>query len=212
MFYRFPAAADAPRAPRLSWSKLFALALLTLLPAGARAQEGAQGFGRELAAPAPVELRVKNPTGRVTVVAEDGFGKVSIRATSAAGLAVGERDVRVTSGGSSVSIEVERETAGARPSDGRKVTLSPAQVERERIDLVVRVPARSRVFVETAAGAVDLVGNVSEGEAKTDTGTIRADVPLDALRYSFRWTLSRPRFFSEVELPKVKAKRRRASP
>jgi VWFA-related protein len=73
--------------------------------------------------------------------------------------------------------------------------------------LTVRVPARSRVWVETEAGAVDVVGNVAEAEAKTDTGTIRADVPLDALRYSFRWTLSRPRFFSEVELPKVKEKR-----
>src|SRR5947209_2789518 len=58
-----------------------------------------------------------------------------------------------------------------------------------------------------ASGAVDLVGNVSEAQAKTDTGTIRADVPLDSLRYSFRWTLSRPRFFSEVELGKLKSKR-----
>src|SRR6185369_1802220 len=31
------------------------------------------------------------------------------------------------------------------------------------------------------------------------------------LRYSFRWTLSKPRFFSEVELPKVKTKRGGAS-
>jgi Ca-activated chloride channel family protein len=30
---------------------------------------------------------------------------------------------------------------------------------------------------------------------------------MDDLRYSFRWTLSKPRFFSEVELPKVKIKR-----
>jgi Ca-activated chloride channel family protein len=160
-----------------------------------------------LDAAAPVELRVKNRTGRVTVVAEDELKKVSIRATSAAGLSVTERDVRVTQGGASVTIEVEREQAGRAPSDGRKVNLSPAQIERERIDLVVRIPSRSRVSVETEAGAVDVVGNVSEAEAKTDTGTIRADVPLDALRYSFRWTLSRPRFFSEVELPKVKTKR-----
>jgi Ca-activated chloride channel family protein len=151
---------------------------------------------------------VKNRTGRVTVVAEDESRKVSIHATSAAGLPVTERDVRVTNAGASVTIEVEREGAsGARPDDGRKVTLSAAQAERERIDLVVRVPARSRVSVETEAGAVDVVGNVEEAEAKTDTGTIRADVPMDDLRYSFRWTLSRPRFFSEVELPKVKIKR-----
>ncbi|PYS75253.1 MAG: hypothetical protein DMF66_20005, partial [Acidobacteria bacterium] len=84
----------------------------------------------------------------------------------------------------------------ARPADGRKVSLSTAQVERERIDLVVRVPARTRVLVETEAGAVDVLGNVSDATVKTDTGTIRADVPLDG-----------PRFFSEVELPKVKSKR-----
>jgi Ca-activated chloride channel family protein len=88
-----------------------------------------------------------------------------------------------------------------------KTTLSPAQVERERIDLTVRVPARTRVYVETEAGAVDVLGNVADAAVKTDTGTIRADVPLDALRYSFRWTLSRPRFFSEVTLPKVKSNR-----
>src|SRR5947209_15707600 len=103
--------------------------------------------------------------------------KVSVRATSAAGLSVGERDVRVSQGGASVTIEVEREHAGAaRLSDGRKVTLSEAQIERERIDLTVRVPARSRVFVETEAGAVDIIGTAAEAQAKTATGPIRADV------------------------------------
>jgi Ca-activated chloride channel family protein len=181
--------------------------MLAFVCAGSQASVRAQGFEREIDAASPVELRVKNRTGRVTVIAEDESKKVSIRATSAAGLPVTERDVRVTAGGSSITIEVEREQAGARPADGRKFTLSPAQVERERIDLVVRIPSRSRVTVETEAGAVDVVGNVEEAEAKTDTGTIRADVPMDDLRYSFRWTLSRPRFFSEVELPKVKIKR-----
>ncbi|HZG53812.1 MAG TPA: VWA domain-containing protein, partial [Pyrinomonadaceae bacterium] len=55
----------------------------------------------------------------------------------------------------------------------------------------------------TRGGAVDVSGPLSEAEALTDTGTIRADVPLDSLRYSFRWTASRPRFYSEVELGKV---------
>jgi Ca-activated chloride channel family protein len=207
MLYRFPAAAAAPRVPRLNRSKLFALVLLALVCAVSQASVRAQGFEREIDAASAVELRVKNRTGRVTVIAEDESKRVSIRATSAAGLPVTERDVRVTSAGASVQIEVEREHAGAQPADGRKVTLSAAQVERERIDLVVRIPSRSRVFVETEAGAVDVVGNVEEADAKTDTGTIRADVPMDDLRYSFRWTLSRPRFFSEVELPKVKIKR-----
>ena len=206
MLYPFPAAESSGRVLRPKKTALFVLALAALslcAPAPARAQV----FERELDAAGPVELRVKNRAGRVTVVAEDGLKKVSVRATSAAGLAVGEGDVRVSQGGPSVTVDVGRESAGGRAPDGRKVTVTPAQVERERIDVLVRVPSRSSVRVETEAGAVDVVGNLASAEAKTDTGTIRADVPLDALRYSFRWTLSRPRFFSEVELPRVKTKR-----
>jgi Ca-activated chloride channel family protein len=207
MFDRVPAAEPPGRVFRLKKTALFVL-VLTCLSLGARGQSRPQGFERELDAAGPVELRVKNRTGRVTVLAEDELKKVSIRATSATGLPVGEKDVRVSEGGGSITIEVEREHADAgRPSDGRKITMTAAQIERERIDLVVSVPSRSRIFVETEAGAVDVVGNVAEALVKTDTGTIRADVPLDALRYSFRWTLSRPRFFSEVELPRVKTKR-----
>src|SRR3989440_730924 len=210
MLYRVPTAESPARALRLKKSIYCALAAAVIAlcaSAPSRAQRQ-KGYERELEASGPVELRVKNRTGRVTVVADDELKKVSVRATSAAGLSVGERDVRVSQGSASVTIEVEREHAGAaRPSDGRKVTLSEAQIERERIDLTVRVPARSRVFVETEAGAVDIIGNVAEGQAKTGTGSIRADVPLDSLRYNFRWTLSRPRFFSEVELGKSKSKR-----
>ncbi|MCA1620012.1 MAG: VWA domain-containing protein [Acidobacteria bacterium] len=206
MFYQAPAAEQSGRVSRLKKIALFAVALAGLSPC-ARAQTPAGVFERELDASGPVELRVKNRTGRVTVMAEEGLRQVSIRATSAAGLGVGEKDVRVTHGGAAVQIEVERESASSRLSDGRKVVASPAQIERERIDLSVRVPVRSRVWVETEAGAVDVVGNLAEAEAKTDTGTIRADVPMDALRYSFRWTVSRPRFFSEVELPEAKHKR-----
>ena len=55
-----------------------------------------------------VELRVKNRTGRVSVLAEEGSKRVSIRASSAAGLAVTERDVRVTNAAGAIQIEVER--------------------------------------------------------------------------------------------------------
>ncbi len=151
MLYRFPPAEPSGCVSRLKISALFAVALagLSLLSARAQQTPAAAGFERELDAPAPVELRVKNRTGRVTVLAEDGLKTVSLRATSAAGLAVGERDVRVTHGGGSIQVEVEREGAAARPEDGRKVVASPAQVERERIDLVARVPSRSRVGDET---------------------------------------------------------------
>ncbi|MBC7931505.1 MAG: VWA domain-containing protein, partial [Rubrivivax sp.] len=208
MFYRVHAAMWPFNRLRVKSSARFVLVLaaLSLCAGAARAQV----YERELDASAKLELRVKNRTGRVTVVAEEERKRIAVRAVST-GLPVGEKDVRVESGGGSVRIEVGRGETGGQGSGGMKVTLGAAQIERERIDVTVRVPVRARVIVETEAGAVDVVGNVSEAEVRTGTGTIRADVPLDALRYSFRWTLSRPRFFSEVELPKIKLKRGGAS-
>jgi VWFA-related protein len=81
-----------------------------------------------------------------------------------------------------------------------------ARREQDRIDLVVRIPSRSKVRVESEAGAVDVVGNVEFAEVKTNTGTIHADVPLDAVKFSFLWEASRPRFLSDVELPEIKEK------
>src|ERR1051325_10277444 len=78
MLYRFPCASAAPRVPRLKGSKIFALTLLALACFGAQSRARAQGFEKELDAAAPVELRVKNRTGRVSVLAEDDLKKVSI--------------------------------------------------------------------------------------------------------------------------------------
>lgn len=207
MQYRIPSASRRTRALEFHTPFLSLLALtltLTLAPARVGAQEA---YERELDAPASgVELRVRNRTGRVSVLASDEHKKITVRAVSS-GAPVAEKDVRVESEGGRVSVSVERETVADRDRDGMKLQVSPALVERERVDLEVRVPARSRVKIETGAGAVDVVGPVAEADVVTDTGTIRADVPLDALRYKFRWTLSRPRFFSEVELPKVERTR-----
>jgi Ca-activated chloride channel family protein len=179
---------------------------LTLFGLGVWSPARGQSFEREFDAPVTgVTLRVKNPAGRVNVLAEDERRRVSITATSA-GTPVGERDLKIAAEGGLVTIDVTRGTPDRAP-DGRKLQVSAALRERERVDLVIRVPARSLVSIETEEGAVALVGNLAEAEARTDTGTIRADVPLDALRYNFRWTLARPRFYSEVELPKVERKR-----
>ena len=187
----------------------FFLTALAVVLACASGSARAQGYEREIDAGETVELRVKNRLGRVTVVAaEEQQKKVSVRAVSA-GASISEKDVRVESNAGRVEIEVERAGTERRDGDGRKLAVSPARAERERIDVTVRVPVRSRVVVETEAGAVDVVGNVAEAEVKTGTGTIRADVPLDALRYNFKWTLARPRFYSEVALEKVKREARR---
>ena len=49
-------------------------------------------------------------------------------------------------------------------------------------------------------------GGVESADVKTDTGTIHADVPLEALKFNFVWEASRPRFMSDVELPKIQEK------
>jgi VWFA-related protein len=63
------------------------------------------------------------------------------------------------------------------------------------------------VKVESESGAIDVVGNLELAEVQTDTGTIHADVPLEALQFSFLWEASKPRYLSDVELPEIKEKR-----
>ncbi len=173
---------------------LCALWVVCVCGGGATAMCRAQGLERELEAAggAATLVSVKNAGGRVTVVAAaegEERKRVWLKAESP-GAAVLESDVKTSAADGRVEIEV-REGRGAR----------------DRIDLFLRVPRRARVRVETRAGAVDVSGSLSEVEAATDTGTIRADVPLDSLRYSFRWTASRPRFYSEAELGRVEEKR-----
>lgn len=136
-----------------------------------------------------VSLSVKSRNGRVSVIASDEQQKkVSIEATST-GLPVGSTDVVTAAKGGSLNIDV-------RP-----------RREQDRIDLIVRIPSRSKVSIESEGGAVDVVGNVEIAEVRTNTGTIHADVPLDALKFSFDWEASRPRFLSDVQLPEIKEKR-----
>jgi len=148
----------------------------------------AQGFKQELEAPEKVDLTVRNVDGRVSVVASDEQQKkVTVEAKSS-GSPIEPTDVKVEVKGSNVLVDV-------RPRG-----------EKDRIDVVVTIPARSKVNVDGKAGAVDVVGNVESAVVKTDTGTIHADVPLDALKFDFVWEASRPRYMSDVELPAVKEK------
>jgi VWFA-related protein len=148
----------------------------------------AQGFKRELDAPEKVALTVRNLDGRVSVVASDEQQKkVTIDARST-GLAIEPSDVKVEAKGANITIDVRQ------------------RGDKDRIDVIVTIPPRSKVNVEGKAGAVDVVGNVESASVKTDTGTIHADVPLDALKFDFVWEASRPRYMSDVELPDVKEK------
>jgi hypothetical protein len=112
----------------------------------------------------------------VTVIAsEESANKARLEASSA-GIPVGESDIAAKADGGKLEIDVRQRR------------------EQDRIDIVVRIPVRSKVEIESGAGAVSVVGNLESAIVKTDTGTIHADVPLDALKYDFVWEASRPRY------------------
>jgi VWFA-related protein len=165
-------------------------------PAGGAqsAEGGAQSLERELPAQPRAEIVVRNRAGRVNVSAdeEEASRKTIALKAEATGRPLAASDVEVKTEGGRVEIAVA-ESRAAR--------------ERDRVDVTLRVPARSRVRVETSAGAVDLSGPISEAEVSTGTGTIRADVPTDALSYEFEWTAARPRLYSEVDLGEAEEKR-----
>lgn len=162
--------------------------VLALFLAGVTGSTFAQGFKQELETPEKVTVSIKNLEGRVRVVASAAHEKKMTVEANSTGLVIAPEDVKVDSKGGNVSIDV-------RPRG-----------EKNRIDLIVTVPQRSKIQVEGQAGAVDVIGNVESAAVKTDTGTIHADVPLDALKFEFVWEASRPRYMSDVELPPVKEK------
>ncbi len=149
----------------------------------------AQNFQRDLDTAERVSVYVKNLNGRVSVIAAaEQIKKVTIEATST-GAPVDPGDILVERKDASITINV------------RKRSL------KDRIDIVVRVPPRSKAKVESEDGAVDIVGNFEGAEVATNTGTIHADVPLESLKFTFLWQASRPRYLSDVQLPEVKERR-----
>ncbi len=86
-----------------------------------------------------------------------------------------------------------------------KILVNPKN-KKARIDIVVKVPMRSKVKVQTQEGEVKIAGNVASAEVKTDTGTIFTEIPLDDLTYNFLWTASKPRFLSDILLENEKEK------
>ena len=166
----------------------FVTIVLLNVVTGLAASTFAQGFKQELETPEKVTVSIKNLEGRVSVVASaEQQKKVTVEAKSS-GVTIASEDVKVDAKGDKVSIDV-------RPRG-----------DKNRIDLVVNIPQRSKVIIEGQAGSVDVVGNVESASVKTDTGTIHADVPLEALKFEFVWEASRPRYMSDVELPPIKEK------
>ncbi|MDX6528052.1 MAG: Ca-activated chloride channel [Blastocatellia bacterium] len=162
-------------------SLLLAVSLLaSFSPFRSNTRAQAQAYEKELTTGGKSLLTIKNRNGRVSVVAsDDEKSSASLQAISS-GAPVEAADVTVA--GSDITVR-ER---------------------RDRIDLTVHVPKRSRVKVETETGMVDVIGDFEVADVLTNTGTIHADVPLDALKFKFLWQSSHPRFLSDVELPRIK--------
>jgi VWFA-related protein len=177
----------APNPVRTRFHNKLLIGLILLLVCAAEPAV-AQTYRHEVDTGDKTTVSVKSRNGRVSVIAtDDQQKKITLEATSAGAL-VDQTDVLTVAKGGNVNITVR---------DRR---------EKDRIDLVVHVPARTKVKIESEAGAVDVVGNLESAQVSTNTGTIHADVPLDTVKFNFIWSASRPRFLSDVELPKIKEK------
>jgi len=186
MFYLKAPAAHPSRSYPRNTQLLVLFGLLFLL--GLFSSVSAQSYRTELDTSEKVSLTVKSRSGRVSVIASDEQIKmVSIEASST-GAPVSATDLKTEAKGSNLNIEVR---------DRR---------DKDRIDLIVRIPSRSKVKIEGEAGSIDVVGNVESAAVTTNTGTIHADVPLDAVKFDFVWSASKPRYMSDVELPEIKEK------
>jgi len=129
-------------------------------------------------------VEIVNMYGRVgakAAVADFGF-------TGSSATGVSDSEIKISSG------------------NGQTVITVTASDKQKRIDLVVNLPERTRLKIETLAGAIEAAGNFASVDARTDTGTIVVDVPADDLRYHFNWTESRPRYLADFEIAKVKEK------
>ena len=184
--FHFPNFSFNPKRCRAPLATALQIAILSI---GAADTVFAQGFTRELETPEKVSVTVKNRNGRVSILASEELQKKAIVEANSTGAPVDSPDVVIEASGESIRVNVRD------------------RGDKDRIDVVVRIPIRSKAIVESEAGMVDVVGNLEAAEVKTNTGTIHADVPLEALKFNTLWEASRPRYLSDVELPEVKEKR-----
>lgn len=147
-----------------------------------------QSVARELKAGPGSLVQIINRAGRVGVRAfadnkETPF-TAKLRASGERGAA--EEEIKTASSGSTLTITVKPSEAG------------------KRIDLIVDLPERSELRIETAAGSIEVSGNFALVDARTDTGTISTDIPSDDLKYNLWWTESRPRYLADFDISTVK--------
>lgn len=152
--------------------------LMLALPARASAQT----YEKEITVGEKPTLTIKNRDGRVSVITSANQKDKAIVQATSPGAPVDSGDVNISGG--EISVRERR--------------------AQDRIDLTIYVPERTRVKIESESGMVDVIGDLALAEVATNTGTIHADVPLDAVKFKFLWQASHPRFLSDVELPRIK--------
>ncbi len=164
---------------------LFRSIAVAVLMAGAAAAASPQDVVRELKLAVGASVDIVNRSGRVAVVALPG-DDVDSKFTATSPKGVSDAEIKVVNSSSRISVMVA-------PSDPKK-----------RIDIILTVPSRAVIKIETRDGAVDVSGNVASLAASTETGTITLDIPQDEIKYVLRWTESRPRFVANFDLEEVK--------
>ena len=159
--------------------KIFGLLLIFLFVFGVHAQ---QPINRDFTLKTGGLLEIRNPYGKVIVTADESAeNKVLLIAESPKSLA--ESEIKIAA-------EVGRLEISVAPNN-----------PKTRVDLTLKIPVRSRLRVETNEGEVRISGDVAAANVSTETGTISTDIPLDAVKYDFAWTASRPRYLSDAALP-----------
>ncbi len=147
----------------------------------------AQNLRREVAFNSKGLVEITNYYGRVEVLADEAQ-EAKISVSTNAEKTISENELTIEN------------------MDGMMKLIIIPKNPKSRIDLIVKMPLRTRVRIITGNGEVRVSGNLESAQVLTETGTIVADVPLDNVRYNFNWTESRPRFVSDVDLAKIKEK------
>jgi VWFA-related protein len=167
--------------------RIFGAILLFLLAQGPGTFAQAQKTERDFDVKGAPQVSITNLYGKVIVYADETVeGKIKVSVESPQSLAA--EDISFTASGNSLDI-----TANQLKT-------------KKRLDITVRTPVRSSLKIKTTDGEVQIAGDIAAAEVSTDTGTIATDVPLDAVDLKFLWTTSRPRYLSDVTLPKVEEK------
>lgn len=140
---------------------------------------------REISIASGSTIEIVNRYGKVEVATvTDESAKALLTANGRSPIA--ENEINISSSSSNVRIEVK--------PNGKK----------NRIDLALSVPERSKLKIQTDDGEVRIIGNIGAATVGTETGTISADIPTDDIRYEMLWTEARPRYLSDLELEKVR--------